>query len=75
MVKDVKTQGKVKQKGGFFKFLKEVKGETKRITWPNKEDIKKSTIAVMTFCLVYAIFIGGLDMIFQNLFGIVLGIK
>lgn len=72
MVMDGKVKSQVDDKGGFFKFLKEVKGETKRITWPNKKEIKKATIAVATFCLIYIVLVGGLDMIFQNLFRIVL---
>lgn len=75
MVVDGKTKDQVDDKGGFFKFLKEVKGETKRITWPNKKQIKKAAIAVATFCLMYIFLVGGLDMIFQNLFRTVLGIK
>ncbi|WP_027633559.1 preprotein translocase subunit SecE [Clostridium hydrogeniformans] len=77
MAVDGKKSGKdqVNDKKGFFKFLKEVKAETKRITWPSKKEVKKAAIAVATFCIMYIVFIGGIDMIFQNLFKTVFGIK
>jgi preprotein translocase subunit SecE len=37
------------------KFFKEVKAETKRITWPPKNERKKSTLIVLFFCAVSAI--------------------
>lgn len=55
----------------FFKFLKEVKAEIKRITWPDKKDVKKASIAVATFCLFYILFIGGADIVFKNLFDLI----
>ena len=55
----------------FFKFLKEVKAEIKRITWPYKKDVKKASIAVATFCLIYILFIGGVDIVFKNLFDLI----
>lgn len=39
-----------KSKKGIVKFIKEVKAETKRITWPPKDEIKKSTIIVLFLC-------------------------
>ncbi|MEW8956599.1 preprotein translocase subunit SecE [Clostridium sp.] len=77
MAVDGKVKGKDQliEKKGFFKFLKEVKAETKRITWPSKKEVKKATIAVATFCLIYIVLIGGIDMFFQNLFKSVFGIK
>lgn len=55
----------------FWRFLKDVKAELKRMTWPKKEDVKKATIAVFTFCVFYSLFIGGIDVIFKNLFDII----
>lgn len=77
MTVDGKVKGKdqLSEKKGFFKFLKEVKAETKRITWPSKKEVKKATIAVATFCLICIVLIGGMDMILQNLSKIGFGIK
>lgn len=50
-----------KSKKGIVKFVKEVKSETKRITWPPKSEVKKSTIVVLFFCAVCAVIIGFMD--------------
>ncbi len=70
----VKSEKKADQKG-IVKFFREVKAETKRITWPSKKDIKKATIAVVGFCLLYTALVGALDMLFKNLFAIIFRIK
>lgn len=62
-------------KGGIFKFFREVKAEVNRITWPSKNETKKALIAVGVVILIYVILVGGLDYIFQNLFELVLRLK
>jgi preprotein translocase subunit SecE len=63
---NVKVKEKSNQKG-IVKFFKELKAEAKRITWPSKKDIKKATIAVVSFSFLYVIFVGLLDYGFDNL--------
>ena len=63
------------KKGGLFKFFREVKAEVKRITWPSKSETKKALIAVGVVVLIYIVLVGGLDYIFQNLFGFFLKLK
>lgn len=65
---------KVKEKSnenGIVKFFKELKAEVKRITWPSKKDIKKATIAVVSFSFLYVIFVGVLDYGFNNLYKLI----
>lgn len=57
------------------KFVREIKAEIKRITWPTKKDVKKAAIAVGVLCLMYATYIGVLDYAFQNLFKLIFKIK
>ena len=61
--------------GGIFRFFRELKAEINRITWPSKNESKKALIAVGVVVLIYIILVGGLDYIFQNLFGIFLKLK
>jgi preprotein translocase subunit SecE len=61
----------VESSKGIGKFLKEVKGEIKRITWPPKNQIKKSTIIVLLFCCVYAAVVGLMDYGFQGLYRLI----
>ena len=49
---------KAAEKGGKFKFFRELKAEVERI-----------------FVLIYVIYVGGLDYIFQNLFEVILKLK
>ncbi|WML36284.1 preprotein translocase subunit SecE [Clostridium sp. OS1-26] len=52
-------------------FFKELKAEFKRITWASKENVKKATITVMTFCLVYVVIVGLLDYGFKSLISVI----
>ena len=51
----------------FFTFLKEVKMEIKKINWPTKQETIRYTIIVIGVSLGVAIFLGGLDFIFNSL--------
>lgn len=55
------------KKGGLIKFFKEFKAEFKRITWASRQEVKKATITVLTFCLIYIVAITVLDFVFKNL--------
>lgn len=57
------------------KFFREAKAEVKRITWPSKEDTKKNILAVLLFTAIFIIVVGGMDLIFKNLFEFVFGLK
>ena len=59
------------EKKGLSKFFRELKAEVKRITWPSKDDTKKALIAVGVVMLIYLILVGGLDLIFTNLFNFI----
>lgn len=63
------------EKGGVFKFFREIKAEFKKITWPSKNDTKKALIAVGVVALIYIVLVGGLDYIFQNLFELIFKLK
>ena len=65
---NVKVAKNPSEKGGILKFFREVKAEVKRITWPSKNETKKALIAVGVVVLIYLILVGGLDLIFTNLF-------
>ncbi|MCD6472583.1 preprotein translocase subunit SecE [Candidatus Aerophobetes bacterium] len=45
-------------------FLHAVNNEMKRVSWPNKSQIVKSTIIVLVSLVVFAIIIGGMDILF-----------
>ena len=55
----------------FFKkvlnFLKESKGELKKVKWPTLKDTLQYTLVVIIISLVVAAYLGGLDYIFSFL--------
>ena len=46
-------------------FLKEVKIELKKVTWPTKQETMRYTWAVVGISLGVALFLGAADLIFQ----------
>lgn len=72
---NAKAKSAAKKKGGIIKFLKDVKGEVKKITWPKKNEVKKTFIATAIFVFIYVVLVGGFDYIFQNLFEVILKLK
>lgn len=48
------------------KFLKEVKAELKKVTWPTKKQAINLTLIVIVVTLIVAAFIGALDYSFSK---------
>jgi len=53
-------------------FLKEVKIEIKKVSWPNRQEVTASTVIVMVTVLLISVFIGLSDFILTKLFHMVL---
>lgn len=49
------------------RFLKEVRTELKKVTWPTRQETIKLTLVVVTVSLAMGLFVGGLDILFVNL--------
>ncbi|MDO5707132.1 MAG: preprotein translocase subunit SecE [Andreesenia angusta] len=43
-------------------FLKSVKAEFKKITWPTKEELINHTIVVLVFCIFISLFVWLIDL-------------
>jgi preprotein translocase subunit SecE len=54
-----------------FRFFIELKSEAKKTTWASKKETKKTTAAVITFCVIYMILISAMDFGFNHLFNLV----
>ncbi|OHA00948.1 MAG: preprotein translocase subunit SecE [Candidatus Sungbacteria bacterium RIFCSPHIGHO2_02_FULL_47_11] len=46
-------------------YLKEVRIELKKVTWPTREETTRYTLTVIVVSIMVAIFLGGLDVVFQ----------
>jgi len=59
-----------KQKRSLIRFFKDVIGEVKKVTWPTKKDLFKTTFAVIAFIAIFAVIVGlmdwGLGTLFMN---------
>ncbi len=48
-------------------FLKEVREELQRVTWPSREEVVEATFGVIAFCAVIAVYFWGTDFVFSKL--------
>ena len=57
---------KAKKSGNkITKFFKEVKSELKKVTWPSKKQVTKSTLVVIAAVIIIGIVIWALDLLFS----------
>ncbi len=49
-------------------FAGEVQSEIKKVTWPDREQLKNATLVIIGFVLVMALIIGLMDLILQAIF-------
>lgn len=47
-------------------FIKEAIAELKKVIWPNRKELKKSTIVVISTIIIASIFIGLVDIFFTK---------
>jgi preprotein translocase subunit SecE len=55
-----------------FQFLKEVREELDRVTWPSKEEIVEATVGVVIFCGFVAVYFWLLDSILTRLLELII---
>ncbi|MGM0410967.1 MAG: preprotein translocase subunit SecE [Bacillota bacterium] len=53
--------------GKISKFFKQVKGEMKKVHWPNKDELSSYTMVVVITVAAMIAFIGVIDLIFSNI--------
>jgi preprotein translocase subunit SecE len=58
--------------GSVVQFVREVRVELKKVTWPGRKEVIGSTAVVIVASFVVAFFLGFVDLILQRLLGAVL---
>ncbi|MFH1971073.1 MAG: preprotein translocase subunit SecE [Patescibacteria group bacterium] len=53
-------------------YLKEVKLELSKVTWPKKDQVIKLTLIVFVISGIVAIYVGGLDFVFTKVLGLII---
>lgn len=54
-------------------FLKETLGELRKVSWPTRSEAWNLTIVVLIVLFVMTVFLGGLDLVYSQLFALILG--
>ena len=54
--------------GRLFQFLRDVRNELRKVTWPTFDELKKATTVIIIFVTVLGIAIGLMDSFFQFVF-------
>jgi len=57
-----------------IKFLKEVRSELKRVTWPTRQEAVRLTSVVIFVSILVGIYIGALDYLFTKIMELLLKI-
>ncbi|MHB9112108.1 MAG: preprotein translocase subunit SecE [Thermoleophilia bacterium] len=63
--------GGAREKKGAAQFLREVKVEMGKVTWPGREELIQSTMVVLLAVVVAGTFIAILDLVFSRLIGLI----
>ena len=53
--------------GRITKFLKQVKSEMKKTTWPNRDELSSYTMVVLVTCIALIVFLGFADVFITNI--------
>jgi preprotein translocase subunit SecE len=49
------------------RFTKDVRGELRRVSWPDRDQLRQSTAVVLIIVIVLAIYVAAVDFVFQSL--------
>ena len=55
-----------------IKFLKEVKIELVKVSWPKREELWQSTLIVIVVSLAMAVFVGAVDLLLSRAVGAII---
>ena len=60
------------QSNSVFRYLREVRGELRKVTWPTPEEYRRLTVIVLIVTILFAIFLFSFDLLFSNVVQLVL---
>jgi preprotein translocase subunit SecE len=50
--------------GRLIDFLREVRGEIQKVTWPGMEELRKATVVIVIFVAILGVVIGLMQLVF-----------
>jgi preprotein translocase subunit SecE len=63
-----------KERRGFGKFLRDVRVEMGKVTWPTRKDLMQSTLVVLVAVAIASVYTGVLDFVFQEFVDLVMSV-
>lgn len=48
-------------------FLREVRSEMRKVSWPTKNDLYKTTLAVVVSSILFGLYLFGVDFVFSKI--------
>jgi preprotein translocase subunit SecE len=51
-------------------FLREVRAEMEKVTWPSRDEVRAATIVIIVLVLILAAFIGAVDFVVSRVLGL-----
>ncbi len=67
-----KAVSQKKREGAVMRYLKEVRAEMSKVTWPTREEAIRLTLIVLAVTILMAFFLGGVDWVFDQLFRLII---
>ncbi len=58
-----------------LQFLREVKGEMKKVSWPNRQELVSSTIVIIITVAIVVLYIGVVDFGITSVLSVIMGLK
>ena len=58
---------------GVIRYFQDTRDELRKVTWPDREEITRLTLIVLSTTVAFAAFLGLMDLIFQRLAGLLVG--
>jgi len=62
------------EKRGLMKFLRDVRIELGKVTWPTRKDLMQSTLVVLVAVAIATVYTGALDFVFAKTVDVVLSV-
>ena len=59
------------ERRGFTKFLRDVRVEMGKVTWPTRKDLAQSTLVVLVAVAIATVYTGALDFVFSKIVDVV----
>lgn len=53
-------------------YLKEVREELKKVTWPTREEVIKLSAIVIVVSVIVSLYVSGLDYVFTTILGVII---